>query len=133
MTKLLTLSCVLLGLMVIGCGTKSSEQPLASQMPFQLLDSYLTYLSETEREQFWSSVKQKGFQQTVSNIEVPGYWWSPVGGVYINTPKGSMTGDEYFLKYLPKACEVIGKLREISGNPFPTEKISPQTRLKTFG
>lgn len=126
---ILPMSIVLFLAAVVGCARCDDprrtvavpEKDKLSVTPFKLLDSYLSYLSERDRDEFWSSVKQKGFQETLRDLEVPGSLYYTVGGSYINTVKGPVDADKYYETYVREVWEIVAKLRKISGNPFKSD------------
>jgi hypothetical protein len=86
--------------------------------PFAIVDEYLTFLTLDEEKRWWDSVRSRGFQATMSGIEIPGHWESPLTNVYgIRTPQGAMDGFQY-QEFVSRGSRIIEALRELAGSPI---------------
>jgi hypothetical protein len=104
-------------LMCVLPGCQSEPKPIATKSatltsPYRDLDYYVSCLWPDEKAKFFASLREKGFQKTVANLDVPmSFWYATVrGGGRSVTPHGYLSWDEYG-QYRQRLSDVTRSLR----------------------
>jgi hypothetical protein len=102
-------------------GCQSEPKPCVTKSavlttPFQNLDYYVSCLRPGEKESFFASLRGKGFQKTIANLDVPmSFYYAQIrGGGRAVTPHGYLSWDEYS-QYCQRISDVTRSLRSSAG------------------
>ncbi|GEM_PF-2595629 len=97
--------------------------------PFRDLDYYVSCLWPEEKTAFFASLREKGFQNAISNLGAPmSFYYAQVrGGGRSVTPHGYMSWDEYS-QYRQRISDVTRSLRSSAGATGGSTPTHPQSQ-----
>jgi hypothetical protein len=98
-----------------GASGKLDEKHPDEECPFELLDTYLSYLGGLEKERFWAVVRTYGFARTLRCLKYPEtVWANPCRAWGVHTPRGAVAWED-LPQFLNEAMSVTDRLRILAG------------------